>query len=285
MGEHMRTPSEAWESIKNVVLGVGNNWIIFVEAVFLFAVIYFVLKTLYDNGAKKLIAIYALLVVVTGGISLFAIHLSGEMFYIVLLLISLFFLILFNVEIKRIVWKSHPKIKAKGASAHETATKITAVNARAEVYINNIVRAVQGLSKNNTGALIVLSNGNLPNNIIDSGVTLNANISSQLIEGIFINKAPLHDGAMVIYGDKIQAAGCFLPLTQREFPKDYGTRHRAGIGVTEVADVSTIIVSEETGIVSVVRLGKITRYVDSENLKRFLREYYWKEFNAEGKKQ
>lgn len=285
MGEHMRTPSEAWESIKNVVLGVGNNWIIFIEAVFLFAVIYFVLKTLYDNGAKKLIAVYTSLVLVTGGISLFASHLSGETFYIVLLLISLFFLILFNVEIKRIVWKSHPKIKAKGASAHETATKITAVNARAEVYINNIVRAVQGLSKNNTGALIVLSNGNLPNNIVDSGVTLNANISSQLIEGIFINKAPLHDGAMVIYGDKIQAAGCFLPLTQREFPKDYGTRHRAGIGVTEVADVSTIIVSEETGIVSVVKLGKITRYVDSENLKRFLREYYWKEFNTEGKKQ
>lgn len=281
----MRSPAEAWSGIKEVFLGVGDNWIIFVEAIFLFAVVYFVLKTLYDNGAKKLIAVYALLVLVTGGISLFAIPLSGEMFYIVLLLISLFFLILFNVEIKRIVWKSHPKIKAKGAAAHETATKITAVNARAEVYINNIVKAVQGLSKNNTGALIVLSNGNLPNNIIDSGVTLNANISSQLIEGIFINKAPLHDGAMVIFGDKIQAAGCFLPLTQREFPKDYGTRHRAGIGITEVADVSTIIVSEETGIVSVVKLGKITRYVDSENLKRFLREYYWKEFNTEGKKQ
>ena len=104
-----------------------------------------------------------------------------------------------------------------------------------------------------------------------------------LIEGIFIPKAPLHDGAMIIYGDRIQTAGCFLPLTQRDFPKDYGTRHRAGIGVTEVADVSTIIVSEETGIVSVVRRGDITRYVDSESLKRFLRDYYWKEFNAEKK--
>ena len=72
-------------------------------------------------------------------------------------------------------------------------------------------------------------------------------------------------------------------MTQKDFPKDYGTRHRAGIGVTEVADVSTIIVSEETGIVSVVRRGDITRYVDSESLKRFLREYYWKEFNAEKK--
>ena len=131
--------------------------------------------------------------------------------------------------------------------------------------------------------MIVLSNGNLPKEIVESGVSLNAKISNQLIEGIFIPKAPLHDGAMIIYGDKIQAAGCFLPLTQRDFPKDYGTRHRAGIGVTEVADVSAIIVSEETGIVSVVRHGEITRYVDSETLKKFLRDYYWKEFNAEKK--
>ncbi|MDE5547464.1 MAG: diadenylate cyclase, partial [Clostridia bacterium] len=65
---------------------------------------------------------------------------------------------------------------------------------------------------------------------------------------------------------------------------DYGTRHRAGIGVTEVAYVSSIIVSEETGIVSVVKRGEITRYIDSESLKRFLREYYWKDFNTEGKK-
>ena len=146
------------------------------------------------------------------------------------------------------------------------------------------IKAVQSLSKNNTGALIVLSNGNLPKEIIDSGVTLNANISNQLIEGIFIPKAPLHDGAMIIYGDKIQAAGCFLPLTQKDFPKDYGTRHRAGIGVTEVADVSTIIVSEETGIVSYVRRGEISRYVDSESLKKYLKDYYWKEFNSGSKK-
>ena len=143
---------------------------------------------------------------------------------------------------------------------------------------------MQNLSKNNIGALIVFSNGNLPKDIVDSGIALGANISSQLIEGIFIPKAPLHDGAMIIVGDKIQAAGCFLPLTQKDFPKDYGTRHRAGIGITEVADVSTVIVSEETGIVSVVKRGEITRYMDSESLKRFLKEYYWKDGNAEGKR-
>ncbi|MDE6676573.1 MAG: DNA integrity scanning protein DisA nucleotide-binding domain protein [Clostridia bacterium] len=276
----MRSPQQIWENIKNAVLGIPQNWFVFIEAIFVFTVIYFVLKTLWDNDAKKAIIVYLLLLVLTGAIALFQSHFSAGVFYIVFLLISLFFLLLFTAEIKRGLWKTSRKVAGKSAAP---AAKTSAVNARAEVYINNIVKAVQNLSKTNTGALIVLSNGNLPRNITDSGVTLNANISSQLIEGIFINKAPLHDGAMVIYGDKIQAAGCFLPLTQREFPKDYGTRHRAGIGVTEIADVSTIIVSEETGIVSVVKLGKITRYIDSENLKRFLREYYVKEFSTEGK--
>ena len=278
----MRTPQEVAEGIKSIFSDFAGNWIIVIEALFLFLIIYYVLKTLYENNAKKLIPVYLVLIVCTGAVTLFSEHLTVVVFYVFVMLMSLFFLLLFSVEIKRSVWNVAGKrtINVTGA---QTA-KNNAVSARADEYISGIVKAVQSLSKNNTGALIVLSNGNLPKEIIDSGVTLNANISNQLIEGIFIPKAPLHDGAMVIYGDKIQAAGCFLPLTQKDFPKDYGTRHRAGIGVTEVADVSTIIVSEETGIVSYVRRGEITRYVDSESLKKYLKEYYWKEFNSGGKK-
>ena len=277
----MRTPQEVAEAIKGIFTDFSHNWIIVIEAVFLFLIIYFVLKILYENNAKKLIPVYVVLIVCTGAVTLFSRHLSSDVFYIFLLLLSLFFLLLFSVEIKRSIWNRGKRvIPASG----EAAAKNTAVSARADEYITGIVKAVQALSKSNTGALIVLSNGNLPKEIIDSGVQLNANISNQLIEGIFIPKAPLHDGAMIIYGDKIQAAGCFLPLTQKDFPKDYGTRHRAGIGVTEVADVSTIIVSEETGIVSYVKRGEITRYVDSESLKKYLKDYYWKEFNSGGKK-
>ena len=277
----MRTPQEVAEGIKSIFSDFAGNWIIVIEALFLFLIIYYVLKTLYENNAKKLIPVYLVLIVCTGAVTLFSRHLSTDVYYVFLLLLSLFFLLLFSVEIKRSIWN---RVKRPAAVSGDASAKNTAVSARADEYITNIVKAVQALSKSNTGALIVLSNGNLPKEIIDSGVTLNANISNQLIEGIFIPKAPLHDGAMVIYGDKIQAAGCFLPLTQKDFPKDYGTRHRAGIGVTEVADVSTIIVSEETGIVSVVKRGEISRYVDSESLRRFLKEYYWKEFNSGGKK-
>ncbi len=276
----MRSWQEIWESIKNVFLGFGGNWIVVLEAIIIFALIYYVIKTLYENNAKRLVALYVVLILCMGFITLVSKHVDVTTFYVFLMLLSAFFLLLFSTAIKRNIWNANKKTVI---TASDSPAK-SAVSARAEVHISSIVKAVQSLSKSNTGALLVLSNGNVPRDILDSGVMLNAQISNQLIEGIFINKAPLHDGAMIIYGDKIQAAGCFLPLSQKEFPKDYGTRHRAGIGVTEVADVSAIIVSEETGIVSVAKRGEITRYIDSESLRKFLREYYWKEFNAEGRK-
>ena len=138
--------------------------------------------------------------------------------------------------------------------------------------ISEIIKALQNMSKNDVGAIIVLSTGNVPNQILDSGVRLDSDISSELIESVFFPNTPLHDGAMIINGTKIVATGCFLPLSQNidKIPKDLGTRHRAGIGVTETLDVMSFIVSEETGIISVARAGQITRYADTEILKRTL---------------
>lgn len=273
----MRTAAETGQAIK--AMFVNFSWTYVFDWILLFLLIYFVMKTLYTNNAKKLIFLYLAVIVVCGISAMFTDRTySGYFFIVILILVSLFFLLLFSVEIKRGIWN----IKKAALVSTEKHSPKTQIGMHAEECITAIVKAVQTFSKNDIGALIVFSNGNLPKEIIESGVTLNSNISSQLIEGIFIPKAPLHDGAMIIYGDKIQAAGCFLPLTQREFPKEFGTRHRAGIGVTEVSDVMTIIVSEETGIVSVVRRGNITRYVDSDGLHKFLREYYWKEFNSEG---
>jgi diadenylate cyclase len=83
---------------------------------------------------------------------------------------------------------------------------------------------------------------------------------------------------MIIHGHKIQAAGCFLPLTQKtSYPKEYGTRHRAAIGITEVANVISLVVSEETGIISIVKQGNVTRYADYDMLIDALKDYYWQE--------
>ncbi len=269
-----------FESIKNVFTAFPTDWGTYaVELIAFFLLFSFVFRILKEGSEPHLIVAYSLLVLFGGVLCIVSKNFDTAGYFIYLSCLSLFFLLLFNTEIKRVIrtGKVQPLDReapaARGASA-----------ARAEECISAIMRAVQNLSKNNTGALIILSNGNVPKEIMDSGVKLGASISNQLIEGIFVNKAPLHDGAMIIHSDKIEAAGCFLPLTQQDLPKEFGTRHRAGIGVTEVADVGTIIVSEETGIVSTVKHGEIKRYVDSEALNKFLRAYYWKELNGEGKK-
>ncbi len=272
----MQTFENVWNNVKNVFLQF--HWSFVLELILLFLLTYFVAKTLKDNNAKRLIAAYVLPLFAVAVLAMFCDHVTATGFYVFLLVFSFFFLNLFNLEIRKSIWSGLKTRKDSKTMARASKSAESVV--RADEAIKSVVKAVQSLSKGNIGALIVLSNGNLPKEIVDSGVRLNSNISNQLIEGIFIPKAPLHDGAMIIYGDKIQAAGCFLPLTKRDFPKDYGTRHRAGIGITEIADVSTIIVSEETGIVSVVKRGVITRYVDSEALNKFLKDYYWKEFRS-----
>ena len=130
-----------------------------------------------------------------------------------------------------------------------------------------IVKACQNLAKNNIGALIVVCPTIISSNVLDTGIRLNAVLSEPLLESIFNTHAPLHDGAVIIKNNVILAAGCFLPLSQNPaISKDLGTRHRAAIGITEETDVLTIVVSEETGIISLVQNGDIKRYITGEKL-------------------
>jgi diadenylate cyclase len=148
--------------------------------------------------------------------------------------------------------------------------------------IKEITEAVKYCSRVKRGALIVVQKTDDKSFYNEVGTTINADISAELILTIFFPNTPLHDGAMIINGTKIVAAGCFLPLSQNidKIPKELGTRHRAGIGVTETIDVMSFIVSEETGIISVARAGQITRYADTEILKRTLGRYYWQELES-----
>lgn len=169
----------------------------------------------------------------------------------------LLIVIIFSGEIKRGIWR----INSGHKNFHSTKGNYSEEEIKTSVA--EIVKACQNLAKNDVGALIVISRNNMPRHIIDSGTILNATISSQLIESIFNTKAPLHDGAIIIDDNKIIAAGCFLPLSQElNIPKELGTRHRAGIGITEAQQVLSIIVSEETGIISMVENGKLKRYID-----------------------
>lgn len=145
-----------------------------------------------------------------------------------------------------------------------------------EQYLNaidNICSAVNELSKESTGALIVIERSIRLSDVIKMGVVLDANVNDLLLRNLFYDKSPLHDGAVVISGDKILAAGCFLPLTQRvDLDSSLGTRHRAAIGMAERSDAIVIVVSEETGGISIAYDFSLLRNVKSAELRKFLKE-------------
>ena len=134
------------------------------------------------------------------------------------------------------------------------------------------------MSSSRTGALIVIEREISLNDIAETGTITDSAISSQLIGNIFYEGAPLHDGALIIRGDRLYAAGCVLPLTQnKDLNKELGTRHRAGIGITENSDALVIIVSEETGIISTAQNGRLTRFLDAKNVEKILYSIYLEE--------
>lgn len=255
-----------------------------IEIILFFFVIFFVSKVLRENDATKLMLVYWLFLVAGGAMHIFdGTVMTKELFTFYVVILSSVMLIIFSVEVKKYFWDVH-KVKTGSSEGGVDRTEIY-TKADSERCIANIVKALQNMSKNNVGALIVLSRGSLPKQVLQSGVMIDAEISTQMIEGVFFPKAPLHDGAMVIHGHKIQAAGCFLPLTQKtSYPKEYGTRHRAAIGITEVANVISLVVSEETGIISIVKQGVVTRYADYDMLMDALKDYYWQDVILSSKK-
>ena len=141
--------------------------------------------------------------------------------------------------------------------------------------VDNICKAVQILSLESTGALIVMERAIKLDEIIGTGTPLNADVSDSLLRNIFYNRAPLHDGAVVIVDGRIAAASCILPLPKRiEVDSELGTRHRAAIGLGEISDAIVIVVSEETGVISIAREGQLTRHFTPESLRKYLRREF-----------
>ena len=148
--------------------------------------------------------------------------------------------------------------------------------------VQKIVDAAKQLSFEKTGALIVIERGTKIGEYIQSGTTLNAELSVPLLRALFVNGAPLHDGAVIIRGGRIFAAGCFLPLSAKEdIHKELGTRHRAAIGISEESDCIAVVVSEETGTISVACGGHLYRYSSTGQLRRKLFELLGKDVEKE----
>lgn len=149
--------------------------------------------------------------------------------------------------------------------------------------VKEISLAVASLARQKIGALIVLEKRTGLKEIIETGTKIDGKVSSSLLINIFIPNTPLHDGAAIIRDSRIVAASCFLPLTDNNsLPKDLGTRHRAALGISEKSDCLAIVVSEETGSISIAENGEISRYLDIENFEKILLDAYNKNLNAIG---
>lgn len=138
-----------------------------------------------------------------------------------------------------------------------------------EKLVDNIVTAVRLLSADQTGALISIEKSHPLDDFIATGTRLNSDVTAELLTSIFVTSTPLHDGAVIIRGDKIACASAYFPPTTADIPSRYGSRHRAAIGISEITDAITIVVSEETGNVSIAEGGKLTT-VNEQQLRKYL---------------
>lgn len=171
-------------------------------------------------------------------------------------------LILFQPELRRLLERMGSGF-ASGRSSSGTVM---------DSAISQTVQACCDMSASKTGALIIFERGVALNSIISTGTVINADTTAELLKNMFFNKAPLHDGAVIIRDGRIAAAGCVLPLTQRtNLSKDLGMRHRAGIGLSEESDAVIIVVSEETGAISAAMDGMLKRHLSGEALDKLLR--------------
>ena len=141
--------------------------------------------------------------------------------------------------------------------------------------VDEIAEAIEDFSEDRTGALIAIERDTMLTDMIDTGCAVDAKITARLLGNLFYEGSPLHDGAVIIRGNRILAASCVLPLTEKSsVGKNLGTRHRAAVGLSECSDAFVIIVSEESGAISIAENGKLTRFTDIKNLRKRLLDIY-----------
>lgn len=266
--------SDIFVDIKNAILsfnGVSDILDILLVAFVIYAIINLIRDTKAIQLAKGFILIILLYVIVT----VFKMEVSSYIFTLFFSNILVVLVVIFSPEIRHAlesVGKSSVSnfglFSIKNSADYKIRENINKM-------IDSVSRACSEMSDKKIGALIVFEKETLLGEIINTGTQVDAEISTEIIGNIFFPKAPLHDGAMVIKNTRICAAGCILPLTKNnEISSSLGTRHRAAIGMSEQSDALVVVVSEETGAISVAEKGRLKRNISDGDLREILNKSF-----------
>jgi len=254
-----------WDRIVAALLQLNFEWRDIVDVVIMTYVFYRLILLIRGTRAEQLVKgliVLLLAMIISDQVGLDALHWTlRQTMTVGLIAIP----IVFQPELRRALEQlGRGKIfKSAYWSTHEF-----------DNMLDELTKAVAVLVKKRIGALIVMERLTGLKEWINTGIPVEGVVTAELLVNIFFPRSPLHDGAVIIQGNQIVAAGCYLPLTEDpNLGKDLGTRHRAGIGISEHSDAIAIIVSEETGITSVAHDGVLTRYLDEKKLKAFLTEF------------
>lgn len=265
-----------FESLNDFFRQIGSvfstfNWRDFLDIIFVAFVLYSAIRIIRETRAIQLLKgflilalIYALTSVLEMNASIYLIHKLFSNIVVVLI-------ILFQPELRHTLEQMGKKGFSKISPFSFRNVQEQQVKEQIEKTIDATCRACVSMSDKKVGALIVFEQDVLLGEIIKTGTIVDAEPSAELIGNIFFLKAPLHDGAMIVRGGRVYSAGCILPLTQNNsISNDLGTRHRAALGISEQSDAIVIVVSEETGIISMARKGHLTRNLSSGDIRDIL---------------
>ena len=227
-------------------------------------VIYTIIMMIQNTGAVRIAKSVIIILVLSGLTQLLNMYLMNYLLERVLEIGLIALVIMFQPELRRMLEKLGSKSLREILSMKEQQREIDRV-------ISQTVAACETMSKERTGVLIVFERSASTIDYQKTGTVLDAEVSSELLRNLFFTKAALHDGAVIIRNERIAAAGCVLPLTQnRNISSDLGTRHRAAIGMSEATDAVVVIVSEETGTISVAIGGMLKRHLAPQTLEKLL---------------
>lgn len=245
---------------------VQFGWRDVIDIIIVAIIIYALIRITHGTRALQVIKGFGVIIVICVFFSVLNLQTVSWILNYLLSAGAILIVILFQPEIRRALEKIGGgkifSLNSQSLNVHDSVKE-------------EIIKACLNMSKHGVGALIVFDRKTGLKDIIETGTTINAEISQEMIETVFFPKTLLHDGAMIIRGDKIIAAGCFLPLSDnKQISSELGTRHRAALGVSEVSDSYVIVVSEETGDLSYTHDGHLTRGIDVKVLRDLLDSVY-----------